>query len=188
MLGVNPNVNAFFSGVAEGQLIFGQGLGSGFDVNLSLATDAPPLRPAPQELLPRWFVTENIGLVAHLTWAPAEPSVSLGPAVHSTWPIERSAVYVDVGWAPRIGPEAAVGAATWVAGGEVPVHPHLWVFLETNHRYEAGATVVLVTPGLYATFDEAGDSELCLGVRLPAVGGWEEGSVGVWFNQNVGVW
>jgi len=189
VLGVNPNVNTSFEGAAEGQFIVGHGLGKGVDVNLALAGEAPTLQPAAQELLARWFPTENIGMVAHLAYTPSEPGLALGPELHTTWPIERAALYADVGWAPQLLSEgSSVGAGTVVAGGEVPLHRHLWLFLETNHRYEADGAVVLVTPGLYATLNEAGDSELCLGVRLPAAGGPEAGSVGLWFNRNVGLW
>jgi hypothetical protein len=61
----------------------------------------------------------------------------------------------------------------------------VWLFAESHQRYDADGALLLLTPGLYLTFDDRGDRELCMGWRLPAVGGWEAGSVGVWFNQNL---
>lgn len=122
------------------------------------------------ELMPRFFITDEVGLALHSAYFPSDQSVMLSPAVHAVGQWGRFMLTANVGWQPTIADGGFdPGRAFAILVPEVRVAGTLTFFTEVNPgvAFDGAGTVDLtVVPGIGFAFGEGDAHAMALGVQV----------------------
>lgn len=136
------------------------------------------------EVMPRYFVSDQVGVVLRVGSVPGMPQLEVGPELHAAWGAGPLAFTTNLGWRPVVGEGSAAGSAFAVFAPELFVTEALSLFTEVNPGVDLGAGDVDVT--LVPGFGFAkGDQGFAIGTQIPLAdpGAW---SVGAWYSVRLG--
>ena len=151
------------------------GVGVGFDGRF---------RPGVVEAIPRWFLTDGIGLAMRVGSVPGMSQLEVGPELHATWSTLRFGFTTNLGWRPVVGDKSGWGSAFAVVAPELFLTKALSVYTEVNPGLDLDARTInlSVVPGLSLSIGIHGFS---VGAILPAADP-RQWTVGAWYSVRVG--
>jgi len=129
------------------------------------------------DLMPRVFLTDNLGATVRTIIDPQSGDASVGPEVHAVF--SRSALT----FASNIG--YADGTTYGLLAPELALGDRTSVFFEVNPAFGADSVDLTLVPGLGLTLDRAGNHTAALGVQVPALAAAAP-SYGLWYSTGFG--
>ena len=141
------------------------------------------------EIMPRVFVTDNIGFALYFsTWGPNGGEYILGPAMHALWSVGSFDIAMNLTWMPLLSQgELDAGDVQLLLGPEYYFNDRISAYIEFNPTMtlqELGASVDIV-PGIGLLLGPEGSHALSIGTIVP-IEKAPQPTVGAWYAYTFG--
>lgn len=144
------------------------------------------------ELFPRYFVNENVGLVAH--FFIGSDSIIPSPEVHYVQSWDKFALTVNAGWRPVVGYNGSfsTGTINAIIAPEYNISSQLSLFLEIDPiiGLDGSGLALTLVPGVGFALDEDQTNTFAAGLQVVvAPGAFDPAtalSFGIWYSRAFG--